>query len=117
MLRKCQLAGHKRAGPKTKYVLQCLQFAKLAIRQCKHYCKKRRKKKREKRKGKDDRTLIRSNLTYLNLIFCGPEQTEEKWHSQGSYGDIRPPLFMQSIFKYGPMPKGSRSPWEWANPQ
>jgi hypothetical protein len=26
--------------------------------------------------------LIRSNLTYLNLIFCGPEQTEENWQSQ-----------------------------------
>jgi hypothetical protein len=59
-------------------VSQCLQLAKIAIRQCKHGCKKRRKKKREKRKEKDDRTLIRSDLTYLNLIFCGPEQTEEK---------------------------------------
>jgi hypothetical protein len=29
--------------------------------------------------GKDDRTLIRSNLTIFNLIFCGPEWTEEKW--------------------------------------
>jgi hypothetical protein len=56
--------------------------------------KKRRKKKRKKRKGKDDRTLIRSNLTYLNLIFCGPEWAEEKWYSQGSYGYIYPPLFM-----------------------
>jgi hypothetical protein len=66
-LRKCQLAGHKRAGPKTKNVSQCLQFAKIAIRQCKHGCKKRRKKKRKKRKGKDYRTPIRSNLTYLPL--------------------------------------------------
>ncbi len=48
MLRKCQLAGHKRAGPKTKNVLQCLQFAKIAIRQCKHGCKKRKKKRKEK---------------------------------------------------------------------
>jgi hypothetical protein len=40
----------------------------------------KRKKKKEKRKtGKDDRTLIRSNLTIFNLIFCGPEQTEGKW--------------------------------------
>jgi hypothetical protein len=48
VLRKCQLAGHKRAGPKTKNVLQCLQFAKIAIRQCKHGCKKRKKKRKEK---------------------------------------------------------------------
>jgi hypothetical protein len=40
--------------------------------------KKEERQKREKRKGKDDRTLIRSNLTYLNLIFCGPEWTKEK---------------------------------------
>jgi hypothetical protein len=50
VLRKCQLAGHKRAGPKTKNVLQCLQFAKIAIRQCKHGCKKRKMKKRKKEK-------------------------------------------------------------------
>jgi hypothetical protein len=41
--------------------------------------KKRRKEKRKKRIGKDDRMLIRSNLTYLNFIFCGPGWTEEKW--------------------------------------
>jgi hypothetical protein len=74
-----------------------LQFAKNAIRECKHGCKKRRKKKREKRKGKDDRSLIKSDLTCLNLIFCGPEWTEEKWHSQGSYGYIHPPLNVQSL--------------------
>jgi hypothetical protein len=52
-LRKCQLAGHKGAGPKTKNVLQCLQFAKIAIRQCKHGCKKIKKEKKKKReKGK-----------------------------------------------------------------
>jgi hypothetical protein len=61
VLRKCQLAGHKRAGPKTKNVSQCLQFAKIAIRQCKHGSKKRRKKKEKREKGKDDRTLIISN--------------------------------------------------------
>jgi hypothetical protein len=38
--------------------------------------KKRKKEKRET--GKDDRTLIRSNLTIFNLIFCGPERAEEK---------------------------------------
>jgi hypothetical protein len=50
---------------------------KFYIRQCKHGCKKRRKKKIKKIKEKDDRMLIRSDLTYLNLIFCGPERTEE----------------------------------------
>jgi hypothetical protein len=42
-------------------------FAEIAIRQCKHGCKKRRKKKEKKRKGKDDRTLVRRDLTYLPL--------------------------------------------------
>jgi hypothetical protein len=41
--------------------------------------------------------LIRSGLTYLNLIFCGPEWTEEKLHSQESYGYIHPPLYVQSL--------------------
>jgi hypothetical protein len=36
-----------------------------------------RKKKREKRQWKDDRTLIRSNHMYINLIFCGLEWTKE----------------------------------------
>jgi hypothetical protein len=40
---------------------------------------KRRKKKRKRETGKDNRMLIRSDLTIFNLIFCGPEQTEEKW--------------------------------------
>jgi hypothetical protein len=57
---------------------------------------KRRKKKRKKRKGKDDRTLTRSNLTVFNLILCGPEWTEEKWQSQGICGYIHPPSSMQS---------------------
>ncbi len=49
----------------------------IAIRHCKHGCKKRRKKKRKREKGKDDRMLIRSDLIIFNLIFCGPERTEE----------------------------------------
>jgi hypothetical protein len=53
---------------------------------------KKKKEKKKKRTGKDDRTLIRSDLTFLNLIFWGPERTEEKWHSQGNYGYIHPPL-------------------------
>jgi hypothetical protein len=53
VLRKCQLAGHKRAGLKAKNVSQCLQFAKIAIGQCKHGCKKKEERKKEKReKGK-----------------------------------------------------------------
>ncbi len=67
MLRKCQLAGHKRASPKANNVSQCLQFAKMTIRQCKHGCKKEERKKEKKRKGKDDRMLIRNGLTYLPL--------------------------------------------------
>ena len=59
--------------------------------------KKEERKKEKREKGKDDRTLIRSDLTYLNLIFYGPEWTEEKWHSQGSYGYIHPPLYVQSL--------------------
>jgi hypothetical protein len=64
VLRKCQLAGHNKAGPKSKNESQCLQFAKIAIRQCKQGCKKERKKEKRER-GKDDRMLIRSDLTYL----------------------------------------------------
>jgi hypothetical protein len=75
-------------------VLQCLQFAEIAIRQCKHGCKKRRKKEKRE-KGKDDRMLIRSDLSIFNLIFCGPEWTEEKWQSQGICGYIHPPLSLQ----------------------
>jgi hypothetical protein len=59
--------------------------------------KKEERKKEKREKGKDDRTLIRSDLTYLNLIFYGPEWTEEKWHSQGSSGYIHPPLYVQSF--------------------
>jgi hypothetical protein len=64
VLRKCQLAGHKRAGPKTKNVSQCPQFAKITIRQCKHGCRKKKEKKKRER-GNDDWMLIRSDLTYL----------------------------------------------------
>jgi hypothetical protein len=51
----------------------------IAIRQCKHGCKKEERKKENRVTGKDDKTLIRSDLTNFNLIFCGPEGTEEKW--------------------------------------
>ncbi len=54
--------------------------------------KKEESKNEKREKGKDNRMLIRSSLTYLNLIFCDPEWTEEKWHSQGIYGYIHPPL-------------------------
>jgi hypothetical protein len=87
----------QKAGPKTKNVLQCLQFAKITIRQCKHGCKKRGKKKSKNRKGKDDRKLLKSNLTYLNLILCVPEWKEENWQSQGRCGYIHPPLSVQSL--------------------
>jgi hypothetical protein len=43
------------------------------------WLQKRRKKKRKREMGKDVRTLIRSDLTIFNLIFYGPERTEEKW--------------------------------------
>jgi hypothetical protein len=91
---------------------------KIAIRQCKHSLKKNKNKKRKKRKGKDDRTLIRSNLTYLNLIFCGPEWTEEKIAITGELW-IHPSTLVHAeyIIKYGPTPKGGGSLWEWANPQ
>ncbi len=59
--------------------------------------KKRRKKIRKKRKGKDDRTLIRSDLTIFNLIICGPEWTVEKCQSQGICGYIHPPSSLQSL--------------------
>ncbi len=74
-----------------------LNLQKNAIRQCKLGCKKKKKEKRKKRKGKDDRTPIRSDLTIFNLIFCGPERTEEKWQSQGICGYIHSPSSQQSL--------------------
>jgi hypothetical protein len=75
-----------------------------------------KKKKEKKRKGKDDRTLIKSNLTYLNLIFCGPERTEEKWHSQGSFGYIHPLCMCKVTSNYGSLtPKSIGSPWDRKN--
>jgi hypothetical protein len=78
-------------------VLQCLQFAEFAIRQCKHGCKKKERKKDKREKGKDDRTLIRSNLTIFNLIFCGPEQTEEKWDLWIHPSTLVPTKFMSTM--------------------
>ncbi len=43
--------------------------------------KKEDRKTEKREKGKDDRMLISSKLTIFNLIFCGPEWTEEKWQS------------------------------------
>jgi hypothetical protein len=59
--------------------------------------KKEERNKEKREKGKDDRMLIRTDLTILNLIFCGPERTEEKWPSQGICGFIHPPLSLQSL--------------------
>jgi hypothetical protein len=42
--------------------------------------KEEKKKKKEKReKGKMTGSYFVCNSTYLDLIFCGPEQTEENW--------------------------------------
>ncbi len=60
------------------------------------WLQKKMKDKMKERKGKDDRMLIRSDLTF-NLIFCGPKRTEEKWQSQGICGYIHPPLPLQSL--------------------
>jgi hypothetical protein len=70
---------------------------KLPLGSANTVAKKRRNKQTKKRKGKDDRMLIRSNLTIFNLIFCGPEWTEEIWQSQGFCGYIHPPLSLQSL--------------------
>ncbi len=58
-LRKCQLAGHQRLGPKTKNVSQCLQFVEIAIGSAK-VAKKEERKREKREKGKDDRKLIRT---------------------------------------------------------
>jgi hypothetical protein len=80
---------------------------------------KRKKEKREKGKGKDDRMLIRSYLTYFSLIFCGPERTEEKMAITRDLW-IHPSTLIPAKFmsNYGLTPKssGSGSPWEWTNP-
>jgi hypothetical protein len=79
--------------------------------------KKGKKKKREKRKGKDDTTLIRSNLTHFNLIFYGPARTEEKMAITRDLW-IHPSTLVPTKFtsNYESMPKSSDSPWEWTNP-
>ncbi len=59
-------------------MLQCLQFSKIAIRQCKHGCKKEGRKLEKKRKGKDDRMLIRSNLTYLPLYLLWSQMDKRR---------------------------------------
>jgi hypothetical protein len=52
-LRKCQLAGHKRAGPKNKNVLQCLQFCKkLPLGSANMVATKEERKKEKREKGK-----------------------------------------------------------------
>jgi hypothetical protein len=59
--------------------------------------KKEERKKEKREKGKMTGSYFRSDLTYLNLIFCGPERTEENWQSQGRCGYIHPPLSVQSL--------------------
>jgi hypothetical protein len=54
--------------------------------------KKKKEERKKIRKGKDDRMLIGSNLISFNLIFCGPERTEEKWQLKGICGYILPPF-------------------------
>jgi hypothetical protein len=56
---------------------------------------KEKKKKRET--GNDDRTLIRSNLTIFNVIFCGPEWTEEKWDLWIHQSTLVPAKFMSTM--------------------
>jgi len=50
VLKKCQLARHKESRSEDQeIVLQCLRFANITIRQCKHGCKKKKKKRKEKK--------------------------------------------------------------------
>jgi hypothetical protein len=49
--------------------------------------KKEERKIGKREKGKDDRMLIRSDMITFNLIFCGPERTEE---NMGIVGAIHP---------------------------
>jgi hypothetical protein len=73
--------------------------------------KKEERKKEKREKRKDDRMLIRSDLTIFNLIFSGPERTEEKWQSQGICGYIHPPSSLQKFMSnYGSTPTSSGSP-------
>jgi hypothetical protein len=86
------------------------------------WLQKKKKEQREKRKWKDDRTLIKSNHTYLNLIFCGPEWMEEKGTHRGVIATSKYPCSCRVCCTYGPMPKGIGSlwehcQWEWLNTQ
>jgi hypothetical protein len=51
-LRKCQLAEHKRAGPKTKNVLSVLNLQKLPLCSANMVAKKEERKKEKREKGK-----------------------------------------------------------------
>jgi hypothetical protein len=82
------------------------------------WLQKKKKEKRKKRKGKDDGTLIRSDLTYLTLIFCGPEWTEEKMAITREWR-IHPSTLVRAKFtsNIGLTSKSSGSPWEKTNPK
>jgi hypothetical protein len=50
-LKKCQLARHKESRFKDQEIVsQCLWFANITIRQCKHGCKKEDKRKEKRQK-------------------------------------------------------------------
>ena len=59
--------------------------------------KKEERKKEKREKRKDDKMLIRSGLTIFNLIFSGPEWTEEKWQSQGICDYIHSPSSLKNL--------------------
>jgi hypothetical protein len=57
------------------------------------WLQKKERKKEKKRKGKDDRTLIRSDLTYLPLdLLWSQMDKRKKWQLQGICGYILPPF-------------------------
>jgi hypothetical protein len=69
VLKECQLARHKESRSKDQEdVSQCLRFANITTRQCRHGCKKEEKRK-EKEKEKEKRNKKRIyEQTHLNAF-------------------------------------------------
>ncbi len=76
-----------------------------------------KKEQKRKRRWEDDRTLIKSDHTSLNLIFCGPEQTDKNDTHREVMAACNHPCSCRLCCTYGPTPKGSGSLWEWPNTQ
>jgi hypothetical protein len=61
-MRKCQLAGHKEKVQRPRMYCSVFNLQRKPLGSANMVAKREEKKKEKREKGKDDRTLIRSNL-------------------------------------------------------